>query len=337
MNRSPLAALALASAALPALHLAAGPAHAAPAYIALGDSITFGETDLAYVRDDGTVTGYPTRYADYLGRTTGTRPALVNLAIDGETAASFFSGAGRTPPVVGRTDVPLQEQNTNYTPGALVPQATRFAQVVDALTAAGDTVETVSITLGFNEVAALTTMPTQDAIDAIPATLDAYRQNYADVLTTIRERAPGADLFVLNYFNPFPGDPTGANPASPVFAVAGPQLNAVIADLASQFGANLVDNATPFLGREAELTFIDEIPAGAVVPEPHPFGSGVAPIGDVHPNAAGYDVINQAVIAASGNGGGAAVVPLPSGVASGAAMLLVVGAAVGVRRRRATA
>ena len=331
-QRTTLAALALAT-------LPAAPALAGPAYIALGDSITFGETDLAYIRDDGTVTGYPVRFADYLEQTTGTRPILRNFAIDGETAESFSDGTGRTPPVVGRTDVPLQRQNTSYDPDDLIPQRQRFINEVAALDAAGDTVETVSITLGFNEVAALTTMPTDEAIAAIPSTLASYRQNYSDVLSTIREQAPGADLFVLNYFNPFPGDPTGMNPATPVFAEAGPQLNAVIADLAQQFGAKLVDTATPFLGREAELTFIDETPAGGVVPEPTPFGSGVAPIGNVHPNAAGYEVITDAVIAASmaGDGDGPAVIPLPSGVAPGGAMLLVAGLAVGVRRRRATA
>ncbi len=82
-----------------------GTAAAASVYVGLGDSITFGETDLRYIPSYGD-RGYVGKFADILAsKNGGTRPTVVNLAIDGETAASFMSGVGRTPPVVGRTDI----------------------------------------------------------------------------------------------------------------------------------------------------------------------------------------------------------------------------------------
>ncbi|MDQ2842011.1 MAG: hypothetical protein M3Y72_13415 [Acidobacteriota bacterium] len=85
----------------------AGTASAASVYVGLGDSVTFGEIDLSYVPSYGD-RGYVADFAKTLAsRNGGTAPMVVNLAIDGETAASFMSGVGRTTPVVGRTDALL--------------------------------------------------------------------------------------------------------------------------------------------------------------------------------------------------------------------------------------
>ena len=292
-------AIALAAATL----TTAGTALAGPAYIALGDSITFGETDLRYIQSLGDQ-GYVSDYADILAQRTGTRPEVVNLAIDGETADSFLDGTGRTPPVVNRTDVPLALQNLSYDPNNLVTQSQLFTTSVAAQRAAGNTVDTVTITLGFNELAALSALP--DGVSMIPDTLASYRANYTQVLSQIRGELPDTDLHLLNYYNPFPADPI--SPAAPIFAAGGAQLNAIIKDLAAQFGAKYVDNFTPFVGNEAAFTFQDEFPAGSTIPEPHPFGDGTVPIGDVHPNALGYSVIAAQVAATDS----VAVVPLPS-------------------------
>ena len=56
-----------------------------------------------------------------------------------------------------------------------------------------------------------------------------------------------------------------------------------------------------------------------MVPEPTPFGDGTAPIGNVHPNAAGYAAITDQLIA----------VPTPSAFAAG----LLVLALLASRRR----
>lgn len=291
---------------------------AAATFIALGDSITFGETDLEYVPSFGD-RGYVGLYADYLASINGgVRPNVINLAIDGETSASFTSGIGRTPPVVGRTDAVLAAQNLNYNPSALVPQRDLFLSKVASEQTAGNTIDTVSISLGFNDLAALASSP--NPLEQLPATLATYRTNYSNVLAQIRQQLPDADLFVLNYFNPFPANPT--SPAAPIFAAGGPLLNGIIRDLAAEYGGFYVDTATPFVGNEAAYTFIDEMPAGSTV-EP-PFG-GILPIGNVHPNATGYQAIAEQVQVAG--------VPEPSSLAALATGGVFVLRAI--RRRRA--
>lgn len=266
-------------------------ADAASVYLGLGDSITFGETDLSYVPSSGD-RGYVGKFADTLSsRNGGTRPTVFNLAIDGETAASFMSGTGRTPPVLGRTDIPLAQQNLNYAGNPTTPQANVFSSLVASQTAAGNTINTISITLGFNELAALANLPTNQALAMLPSTLATYQTSYTQVLSQIRSLVPGADLYLLGYYNPFPGDPT-ANPAKPIFAQGGPQLNSIIQSLATQFNANYINTNTAFLGREGELTYISQYPAGSTSPAP---GSGIEPIGNVHPNDAGYAVIANQV------------------------------------------
>ena len=277
--------------------LAMGPAHAAPIYVALGDSITFGETDLSYVQSYGD-RGYVGQFADTLAaRNGGVRPTVFNLAIDGETASSFMTNAGRTPPVMGRGDAPLQLENLNYGNSTAISQGTLFANTVAAQEALGNTVGAVTITLGFNELAALapaTNTPAAEAaaVAQIPATLTAYQTAYTAVLNQVRSLAPAANVYLLGYFNPFPADP--ASPAAPVFAAGGTALNGVIQNLATQFNAFYVDNATPFVGHEAQYTFQAALPAGSSVSGPY---GGVLPIGDVHPNALGYSVIAADVAA----------------------------------------
>lgn len=310
-----------------AMAMLAGPACATPVYLALGDSITFGETDLRYVQSSGD-RGYVSLFADTLAaRNGGVRPTVVNLAIDGETAASFQSNAGRTPPVAGRGDAPLQLENLNYGNSTARPQSALFASSVAAQHAAGNTIQAITVTLGFNELAALAP-PTNDAaaeaaaVARIPATLDAYRISYTAVLNQVRSLAPESQLYLLGYYNPFPADP--ASPAAPIFNAGGTALNGVIRSLATQYGAAFVDTATPFVGHEAEYTYQAAMPAGSTVDGP--YGS-VLPIGNVHPNARGY-----AVIAA-----GVASAPVPTPVPEPATWgMLLLGAAAGTLRLRSS-
>lgn len=265
----------------------AAPSWASPTYIALGDSITFGETDLNYVQSYG-IRGYVAPFAATLASRLGTTPNVVNLAIDGETATSFFTNTGRTPPVAGRGDAPLQLENLNYNNSTALSQATVFANIVAAQNAAGNTIAAISITLGFNEAAALAPATNTPAAEAaalalVPAELAAYRTNYSAVLSDLRNQAPTASLYLLGYFNPFPADP--ASPAAPIFDMYGAQLNAIIQSLAIQYGAAYVDNATPFVGNEAAYTYQAALPAGSSVSGLY---GGTLPIGDVHPNALGY-------------------------------------------------
>ena len=290
--------LVLLATLLLGLSVVVTPATASPTYIALGDSITFGETDLSYVQSNGD-RGYVGLFANSLASSLGTRPNVVNLAIDGETASSFFTNAGRTPPVMGRGDAPLQLENLSYGNSTALSQNQVFASTVAAQAAAGNTISTVSITLGFNELAALAPMTNTPAAEAaalsqVPATLAAYQTNYANVLNQVRSLAPNASLYLLGYYNPFPADPS--SPAAPIFNTYGMQLNAIIQQLAGQYGGYYVDNATPFLGKEALYTYQDDLPTGSSVSGPY---GGLLPIGDVHPNALGYAQIAADVETAS--------------------------------------
>jgi len=300
---------------------------AAYTYVALGDSITFGETDLRYVPSDG-IRGYVDDFAAVLAARNGAAPTVYNLAIDGETSSSFFSGFGRTPPVNGRGDLPLALQNTNYSGPVPLSQYATLQQRAEQVAAAGDRIGAVSISLGFNELAALASLPPDTAQQLIAPTLDRYRASYSAVLASVRALAPTADLYVLNYYNPFPGDDNATpNPASPIFAAGGPQLNGIIRDLAGQYGGFYVDTFAPFVGRERELTFIDEVGNGDTTPPPYSaFDQGLAPIGNVHANETGYAVIAGRLAAAN-----AAAVPEP---ATWAVMVLGFAMAGNAMRRR---
>ena len=73
--------------------LFAAPAMAGPieTYLALGDSIAFGQTNIIPVSLGDQ--GYVTLYADFLAKqNAGVRPNVVNLAFPGETSTSFFTG-----------------------------------------------------------------------------------------------------------------------------------------------------------------------------------------------------------------------------------------------------
>jgi len=294
-----MASKLLLGATLAAASLLTQPIRAGSVYVALGDSITFGETDLGYVQSNGD-RGYVSLFANTLAAQNGSvRPTVFNLAIDGETASSFMTNAGRTPPVVGRGDAPLQLENLNYGNSTALSQSQLFANTVAAQTALDNTVSAITITLGFNELAALAPMQNTPATEAaaiaqIPATLATYQTNETAVLNQVRSLAPNASLYLLGYFNPFPADP--ASPAAPVFAAGGTALNGVIQSLAAQFGATYVDNATPFVGNEAQYTYEASLPAGSSVSGAY---GGLLPIGDVHPNALGYSVIAADLAAAT--------------------------------------
>ncbi len=307
----------LALSALALALLAARPASAGVDYVALGDSVTRGEGNLVYAPSDGNQ-GYVSLVDQGLAaRNGGVAPTVYNFAIDGETAASFRGGAGRVPPVVGRTDPILAAENTNYATTPLQSQDSKFQALVASERAAGNTIGTVSITLGFNDLATLVGQPAS----AVGTTLAAYQAGYASILSEIRSLAPGANVLVLGYYNPFPADPS--SPAAPIFNTYGTLLNTIIRGLAAQYGETFVDTAPPFVGNEATYTYIAQQPAGTNSLPVGPY-QGILPVGNVHPTLAGYQSIANSVLAAQ------AAVPEP-----GSATLLALGlAALGFAGRR---
>ena len=275
-------------------------------YLSLGDSIAFGETDFQHNPSAGD-RGYVKLYDQYLaGQNGGVAPKVVNLAIDGETSSSFMSTSGRVPPASGISDAMLASYNTHYGNTA-ISQNTKLIQTIGNQMAQGNTVSNVTISLGANDLFTMAGTPgfltasPADQQAMLAATLGKFATNYANILAEVKALVPNAHVSLLGEYNPFP-----ATPSNPLNAVAAPAiqgLNATIKGLAKAFGADYVDTYSAFVGREADLTHMVDIP------------------GDVHPNAKGYAAIATQVEA----------VPEPSSLA--VLGLGGVSLALGARRR----
>lgn len=240
-------------------------------YIALGDSVAFGETDFAHNPSYGD-RGYVSLVANSLASANGgVRPNVVNLGVDGETSTTFFGGGQ-----------PLAPQNLNY-PSAATSQNTQLISQIAAQQAAGHSIGAVTISLGANDLFAAVGTPSFFALNpaqqqsAILAAMSTVQNNYTAVLTELHALVPNAAVTVVGYYNPYP-----AVPGSPLAPLAGPViqlLNTVIAGEAAAFGAKYVDTYTPFLGHEGQYTHITDAPSGT----------------NVHPNATGYAAIGNAI------------------------------------------
>jgi lysophospholipase L1-like esterase len=227
-------------------------------YLALGDSVTFG-VGVPRPREQG----YPSLVAEQLDGEGA--PAIDDvriLAVPGETASGF--------------------------------RERRIDDAQAAIAELGERVELVTIGLGANEILRIRRHPAcvedrggpecqrvaTDAAEGAAAALDAVVASVQEALRTAGSRAP---IFLLAYYNP-DVEPVAVetivgadgvvacDPTDPA-----PGLNDRIACIAERRGTGLVDLYAAFLGREQELTGIGR--------------------GDVHPNAAGYAVIAEAVVA----------------------------------------
>lgn len=256
-----MAALALASAAP---RVASG---GSMTYIALGDSVAFGETDFTHNPSYGD-RGYVASYADSLAaKNGGARPNVVNYGVDGETSTSFFGGGQALAP-----------QNLNYA-SAATSQNTLMVGKIAAIQNSGGTVGAVTVQLGANDLFALMNGPNFFQMNpaqqqsAILGAMSTIQNNYTALMTELKALVPNAQVSLIGYYNPYP-----AVPGSPVTPLAGPaiqMLNAVIAGQAAAFGAKYVDTYNAFAGNEAKYTHILDTPVGT----------------NVHPNDAGYAAI----------------------------------------------
>lgn len=235
-------------------------------YLALGDSITFGIGVQRPQQD-----GYVARVADALSG-PASRPPIEStrvFAVPGETAAGFLDR--------------------------------RLDDVERAIEALGPRVELVTIGLGANEILRARRDPacvSDRAGEACRAVVESAAEVAASSLDTIVAGvdsaldAAGSDaaVLLLAYYIP---DLDALAVASVVGSDAtvgcDPQeqrtgLNDRIACIAEERSVRVVDLHAAFLGREDELTRFRA--------------------GDVHPNAAGYQVIADTILEALPAGGG---------------------------------
>lgn len=240
-------------------------------YLALGDSMAFGETDFSANPSNGD-RGYVSIYADALAKSNGgVRPHVINLAADGETSSTFFNGSANHDGTPGQ---PASQWNLNYS-GPSQSQNSQMLATIAGEKAAGHEINTVTIQIGANDLLAAVgtpgflSMPPDQQQAAIGQHLALIAANDKALLTELKTLLPNATLVMLGYHNPFNADPKSA-----IGQIADPAikaLNAIIAGEAAAFGAKYVDTYTSFLGHELDYTYIAS--------------------GNVHPNAKGYAVI----------------------------------------------
>lgn len=230
------------------------------AYLAIGDSVTFG-IGVPQPRRDA----FPARLADRLATADPPITETRVFAVPGETARGFLER--------------------------------RLDDVLAAIDELGTRVEVVTIGLGANELLQVRREPpcevdpdgevcTSAVGDATAEAAAALEAVVASVQQALDDRGSTARVLVLAYYNPDVEPvavttvvgPDGVVRCDP--ADATPGLNDRIACVAEARGVELVDLYAAFLGREAELTRIGD--------------------GDVHPNEAGHDVIAQTIAAALG-------------------------------------
>jgi lysophospholipase L1-like esterase len=309
-RRSPallgLAALAL----LPAIPAAAQPAST---YIAVGDSVAYGYMNSSLTPAGGSgYPGYTQAYDNFLSAQAGAPVTLLNLGIVGETTASLLNNSSGNAAL-----------NSNYS--VATPQS-QFALLTADL---NPNVTHITVQIGANDLLGLATSTAffsdtpADQQALLNVALATVQSNYDTLLTQIGTLDPGADVQVLDYYNPYANLPasTLAQPYNDYLRiVSGPLLgglNTVIAQEAAAHHDTLVDLAGPFAGQESTLTFSSDYIAeyGTFVPNDHP-------------TAAGYAVIANQLA-------GPAAVPEASSVVSFGLLLLLGlgGAALSARKK----
>lgn len=234
-------------------------------YLAIGDSVSWGYQPNNVSRSAGDK-GFVKLFGDWLGTQYGTRPAVLNLAIPGETTVSYFD----TSEIGGLL-------NSNYPIFFRPSQRNKVDTSITAELNAGRQIPYVTFALGANDLLGLTDAAflaqpiavQQQQADAALATADA---RLTTALTHLRTRLPNAILIMPGYYSPF----TISRPEYPIAQYAIPRLNALIMAKAAQFNGRFAETYSAFVGRENELTWIAS--------------------DDVHPRDPGYQVIYEQLI-----------------------------------------
>ena len=168
--------------------------------------------------------------------------------------------------------------NQNYTDTTTSQNSMMLSTIANAQKS-GDPINTVSVQLGANDLFAATATPGFFSMTAAQQTglveqaIETAATNVASILKEIKADLPNANVLVMGYYNPYAAVPS--NPLSAVAAPAVQGLDAGLKAVADAIGDRYVDTYTPFLGNEAQYTYIAS--------------SGTQY--NVHPNDQGYQVI----------------------------------------------
>ncbi len=189
-------------------------------YLALGDSVAYG-VGASPPEQSGYAAVF---YNSYLKQTRPQGLAYLNLAIPGETTASFIS----RPKAKSQLDKALAE--------------------IDATAQAGKRVSPITLTIGGNDV-----MGARNASDAVKeTTLKQFDTNFQKILGQLAAHTGGkSDIIITTYYNPF-GKNQGQNEET-TWAL---RFNALINQRATERDLKVADFYQPVVGREEELTWI---------------------------------------------------------------------------------
>lgn len=238
-------------------------------YLAIGDSVAYGFQPNDYTPSYGDK-GYVKLYADWLKtQQGGVRPRVVNVAIPGESTASYYDDSE-----VGRL------LNLNYFLNSY-SQKDMVDRRIQQEKQANRTITHVSFALGANDLidlqsSAFFAKPFEEQKSIVDATLASARSRLDAVLTQVKSQLPSTRILVPGYYNPY-----GAFPGSPEDRIADygiPKLNALLASAAKRHRATYVPVYGFFVGQEGTLTWILE--------------------GDIHPRDSGYAVFSARLSAA---------------------------------------
>lgn len=268
INRRPVRIAFLAAWVVVAFALPVRAAEAPTRYLALGDSLAWGDG-----ASDPEQTGYTALLADYFaGIPHGGAKQSINAAVRGETTASFIEGG----------------------------------QLATAMTAVADPatdVRMITLSIGGNDLLDLLNDPgdpcvqdptSQTCAFLVGSALNGVAQRLPVILGSLSAALAGdpngATIQVLTLYNPFGGTGSpfetavdgallGGDLRVDCTAIGNPLaagLNDVVACTAAAFGASVVDGYAVIGDRALELTHIGE------------------PVFNIHPNDEGYALLARA-------------------------------------------
>lgn len=265
--------------ALIALYLAptAGASNGQRSYLALGDSLAFGYSQVKFnsLFPNENPAAYNTGYVDDLGKVLRLlNPSLqtVNDGCPGETTDSFING-----PCQYQLLFPLHHP---YGGG---PASSQLSDALAYLGAHPGKVSPITLDIGANDalgvIKGLCNLEPLCIAGQAPTLFAHVGTNLGTILAQLRAKAPKAQIIVLGLYNPF-----GSTLAGTDLLTA--QLNGVMRNVAAGFGARFADPLPLFN------------PPGALEqPTICLLTNMCTPLVDIHPTDLGYAVLAGTILA----------------------------------------